>query len=239
MKKDAYYFPHDCTARNDVKILKLRRIYGAKGYGIFWMLIEVLRETTDYKLPISAIEELAFDFREPKEIIASVINDFELFEINNNYFFFSKSLIDRMAPLEARKKALSEAGKKGRLKQLQASNNNKSTATPGHKKRIDKNREYYNYQLNESLGDELYKTFVNYILGDNDLKKEYKSILNLEDQLSYQQFLKIHKKSIDLGIRILPLIDSLENNNQYTKGKKSLYLILNTWLNNGAKNKKA
>ncbi len=32
-EKDAYYFPHDCNARNDPKILALRSVFGAEGYG--------------------------------------------------------------------------------------------------------------------------------------------------------------------------------------------------------------
>lgn len=31
--KDAYFFAHDCNARNDPKILALRSVYGAEGYG--------------------------------------------------------------------------------------------------------------------------------------------------------------------------------------------------------------
>lgn len=130
MEKDAYYFPHDCNARNDVKILKLRRILGSKGYGIFWMLIEVLREAKDYKLPLSSVKELSFDFRESEEFVVSIINDFELFQIDDNYFFFSESLSRRMSILDNRRKALSEAGKRGRQKQLSLPIFNDSVATP-------------------------------------------------------------------------------------------------------------
>ena len=33
-EKDAYFFSHDCNARNDPKILALRSVYGAEGYGV-------------------------------------------------------------------------------------------------------------------------------------------------------------------------------------------------------------
>lgn len=52
-EKDAYFFSHDCNARNDPKILALRSIYGAEGYGVYFMLIEILREQPEYKLPIT------------------------------------------------------------------------------------------------------------------------------------------------------------------------------------------
>ena len=32
-EKDAYFFSHDCNARNDPKILALRSVYGARGTG--------------------------------------------------------------------------------------------------------------------------------------------------------------------------------------------------------------
>lgn len=50
--KDAYYFSHDCNARNDNKILAMRSVYGAEGYGLYWMIIEVLREQPDYSYPL-------------------------------------------------------------------------------------------------------------------------------------------------------------------------------------------
>lgn len=52
MSKEAYYFSHDTNARNDPKILALRDNWGVEGYGIYWVLIEMLRESNDYKLPI-------------------------------------------------------------------------------------------------------------------------------------------------------------------------------------------
>lgn len=131
--KDAYYFTHDCNARNDVKVLKLRRILGSSGYGIFWMIIEVLRETKDYKLPLSAVKDLSFDFREPEEVILSIINDFDLFKIDGNHFFFSESLSKRMLALDVKRKKLSEAGKRGRAKQLSLGIGEDSTATPKQK----------------------------------------------------------------------------------------------------------
>ena len=44
MAKEAFYFNHDYTARNDDKILELRANFGAEGYGIFWMIVETMAE---------------------------------------------------------------------------------------------------------------------------------------------------------------------------------------------------
>ena len=48
MSKDAYYFPHDSNARQDVKILKLRIKHGWAGYGLYWGIIEALRDQDNY-----------------------------------------------------------------------------------------------------------------------------------------------------------------------------------------------
>jgi len=87
MKKDAYYFPHYSNARNDRKIMKLRRILGLEGYAIYFMLLETLRDQTDFKFPIASIPELEFEFRTSKEKIMSVVNDFDLFTIDGNVFY--------------------------------------------------------------------------------------------------------------------------------------------------------
>lgn len=53
MGKDAYYFFHDSNARNDPKILAMRSVYGAEGYGWYWMLIEIFRDDSVYKIPMN------------------------------------------------------------------------------------------------------------------------------------------------------------------------------------------
>jgi len=112
MKKDAYYFPHFCNARNDSKIIKLRRVLGLEGYGIYFMLLEVLREQTDFKYPINGIEDLSYEWHTSKEKIASVIKDFELFEIIDIYFFSSKLVYYLQPYIEKSERARLAANKR-------------------------------------------------------------------------------------------------------------------------------
>lgn len=93
--KDAYYFSHDSNARNDQRIMKLRMKYGMVGYGIYWSIIEILREQEDYSLNIKDVDSIVYELREPEEMILSVIKDFDLFVIKNNVFY-SNSLKKRM-----------------------------------------------------------------------------------------------------------------------------------------------
>ena len=53
MKKESFYFSHDANAHIDDKILELRSEYNWEGYGIFWVLIEILRSQSDYTYQLS------------------------------------------------------------------------------------------------------------------------------------------------------------------------------------------
>ena len=55
MGKDAYYFSHDYNARHDPKICALKSDYGLEGYGYFWVVIEMLAEQDNYKLPLNQV----------------------------------------------------------------------------------------------------------------------------------------------------------------------------------------
>lgn len=84
MSKDTFYFSHDYNARADDKIKRLIRKHGIAGYGIFWTIIEDLYNNanalqTDY-------EGIAYDLRVDCEMIKSIINDFDLFVIENGSF---------------------------------------------------------------------------------------------------------------------------------------------------------
>ena len=113
--KDAYYFSHDSNARNDLKIIKLRRKLGNAGYGCYWCIIEVLREQAGFKMPLSSLDDLAFQIGEPIEFVNEIIKSFDLFKIDNEHFY-SESLIKRMIAWNETKEKLSQAGKAGAAK---------------------------------------------------------------------------------------------------------------------------
>lgn len=125
-KLKSIYFPHDSNARHDSKIMEMRCVYGGKGYGWYWMLIEILRNQAGYRLKysgkysIDAIAmELGTETEEAKKFITDCIEEFELFEADNK-FFWSNSLVRRMANMEEiiekRKKAANARWDKERNK---------------------------------------------------------------------------------------------------------------------------
>ena len=112
MNKNTFYFTHDGNARNDEKIIAVRMKYGCEGYGIYFMLIEKLFESSDY-MCVKNYNHIAFDLRVGADKVKSIIEDFNLFQFSDDDdYFYSESLLDRMIPLNNLKNQRSEAGKK-------------------------------------------------------------------------------------------------------------------------------
>ncbi len=97
--KEVYYFSHDANARNDPKISKLRVAYGLEGYAIYWIIIEMLREQSCYKLSLSDYDAIAMQSQCDPDTVHNLINDsiekFKLFMSDGEYFW-SNSLLKRM-----------------------------------------------------------------------------------------------------------------------------------------------
>lgn len=101
-RNETYWFKHDFNARRDQKILEMRSVYGAEGYGWWWMLIEMMRESSDYKLKLSGkyaiptlAKELDADPDHLQQFIDDCIHEFELFQ-SDKKTFWSPSLMRRM-----------------------------------------------------------------------------------------------------------------------------------------------
>jgi len=91
MANTTSYFPHFSSARIDRKIKRLRKDLGIEGYGIYFMLLEILREQHDYKFPLSDIDLLSDEIGTSEAKILAVINSYELFQIDeSNRFFVTK-----------------------------------------------------------------------------------------------------------------------------------------------------
>lgn len=113
MKKDTYYFSHDASAKDDPKCMILIDQLGLEGYGIFWVIVETLRTQPDYKCPITILPSLARRYNTSQEKMKAVVFNYDLFVIENDTLFFSDSLMNRMSLVDAKRKKLSEAGKRG------------------------------------------------------------------------------------------------------------------------------
>jgi hypothetical protein len=99
MKKDAFWFSHDSNAKDDVKSMKLIDQLGLEGYGIYWVLIETLRDQPEYKYPMELLPILARRYNTSGEKMKTVVSFYGLFEIDLDNNFFSLSLNERMIGL--------------------------------------------------------------------------------------------------------------------------------------------
>lgn len=114
--KQTNYFSHDSNARNDDKLIRLRMRYKAAGYGVYFMILERLREETDY-MCVKDYNSIAFDLREDAALIKSVVEDFGLFAFTDDgKCFYSESFTKRMQVKDDLSKKRSEAGKQGNEK---------------------------------------------------------------------------------------------------------------------------
>ncbi len=102
------YFSHDANARNSDKLLAVRIKHGAEGYGIYFMILERLREESDYTSSTN-YDVMAYDFRVDSEKIRSIVEDFGLFEFNEDGSrFYSPEFNERMEMKDKKVKDLSE-----------------------------------------------------------------------------------------------------------------------------------
>lgn len=106
-------FSHDSNARNDERILALRIRHGAAGYGIYFMLLERMRDEAEY-MCVKNYNILAFDLRVDAGLLKSVVEDFGLFTFTDDgKRFYSASFLTRMQHQDDVKQKRSQAGKCG------------------------------------------------------------------------------------------------------------------------------
>lgn len=178
MSKDAYYFSHDSNARNDIKIVKLRHELGLEGYGLYWCVIEMLRESDKYELPIESIPLICFELRFDEKKF-EILFDCELL-FKGKKMFYSKSLKNRMLRLDEIKQKRKIAGAKGGKSKASAKQVlSKSKASKVKQSKVNESIVEYIKEECNGFADEL-------ILWLEFLKQEYDidtGMINLESYL--------------------------------------------------------
>lgn len=131
--KNSQYFTHDFNARNDEKIAQLRVEHGWEGYGMYWALVEMMAESTEYKLCYSRANGVAIALNiapdKLKDFVDYCCNDpCNLFESDDEYFY-SKSLLKRMKIRDNKIEKLKKAGKLGAQKRYGDSKSDSDVVT--------------------------------------------------------------------------------------------------------------
>ena len=111
-ENNSSYFSHDINARNSDKLIRLRMRWKAAGYGVYFMILERLREEPNY-MSVKDYNMIAFDLREDASMIKSVVEDFGLFVFTDDgKYFYSESFNRRMAVKDEKARKQAEAGRK-------------------------------------------------------------------------------------------------------------------------------
>ena len=141
--KDAYWFSHDANARHDERIIKLRYLHGLEGYGLYWAMVETMREANGYQCSSDAIPMLEHSFNAASGVLEAVVKtciDTGLFEEKNGVIF-SPSLRRRMEELDAKRLKRQEAGRKGgKAKAMLKQCSSNAKANKGKKSKPDKKK---------------------------------------------------------------------------------------------------
>ena len=108
------YLIHDANAGNNFKIMMMIQKEGMKGYGIYWMILEFLRLQDGYKADLRVLPILAQKMRVTVATLKRFIYESGLFRVDDTAFS-SPGLTRRMGPLEAKREANRESGRRGGL----------------------------------------------------------------------------------------------------------------------------
>ena len=211
MKKDAYYFPHDSNAKDDPKCVMLIEELQLEGYGIYWVLIEILREQPNFKYPMKLIPSLARRFFTTKEKMLTVINNYGLFEIENGEFFYSESLICRMHSVNLKREKAVLAGKKsGEVRRMKAALFDEQVLN-------DRSTNVEQSFNKESKVKEIKEKESIYILQHHNLK------LTEDEKAELTE--KHGKKDVENMIKKIKSLSA-----DYLRKYDSMYLIIDAWI---------
>lgn len=107
------YFSHDVSSRQDRSIILLLDEMGYEGYGLFWAVVEFMHRN---KLRVG--EERLIAGKDYAEKVHQVLNDFELFRIENEEYISDRILRNISKQEEKSKKASAGAYAKHALSAL-------------------------------------------------------------------------------------------------------------------------
>lgn len=132
-KKLRLFFNHDASASRDGKILLMKVKYGARGYGLYWEIIEYLFEQGGSAPLVPRMVAMAIneDVRGVRPFLMDCIDNFNLFKSDGKYFWSDRlsSELDRIEDIST-KRSIAASGKNTKKKGKNMINNElESTGT--------------------------------------------------------------------------------------------------------------
>ena len=229
MAKETYYFSHDSNAITDTKILNMRADYGLEGYGLYWAIIEMMRNEEDYKLELSkntyrAIKTLTNTAIDIEKYIKDCIEDYGLFREADNEFF-SNSLLRRMTEYEKKREINKKNGMLGgRPKKTEIKPNGYEMKTEKNQNKIKESKEKENKINDTAVSDSC-------VDGLQEIIEFYNNNIGMITPFGLE-ILSDYAKEMQKDLIILAMKKAVEadiRTIQYIKG------ILNNWNKKGIK----
>lgn len=216
-EKDAYYFPHDCNARNDPKVLALRSVFGAEGYGVYFMTIEILREQPDYRLKVTKYlcNALAMQMQvqadKVQEIIEACCNEFTDGEgssllVNDGEYLYSASLLRRMDRVdnvsEARRAAARKRWENGACKGSDGDSGSTPDANAEHEQSKENKRKEKERKSEQSITPPIPPSPSSAVAAYLDRVNPSASVRSLEELVVYEKAMgtEVCLRAIDIGL---------------------------------------
>jgi len=140
--KDAYYFSHDSNAHVDPRIVDLLMDLKAEGYGVYWVILEMMRNEQLYQLCINDYNAIAYQAHSTPDVVEKVVLNYGLFTVSEEGFFWSNSLKKRMEHLDAKRSILSTNAKKRWYNAKAVQKNEPSESIKVNKSKVNKSKEY-------------------------------------------------------------------------------------------------
>ena len=197
--KEAYYFSHDANAQHDPKIIKMLSEIGWEGYGLYWAVVERLRNEPDYCMPTD-YDCIAYALRTDKDTIKHLVEEYDLFKLNDGKFY-SISLSERMKKKDER----SQKARESALKRWDGNANAKRIISEPNAIKESKVKEKKVNNIGDSLDFEFFwKLYgkrlgskakcTNYWYGELRVMDKYQ--ITLEDHKKILEHIPKFKKSI-------------------------------------------
>jgi hypothetical protein len=206
------YFPHDSNAKDDPKIMIMMAQLGLEAYGIYWLLIEFLRDQPGYQAPLMLLDPIARRYGSSKEKFEAVVTKFNLFEFNDIYFH-SPSLSRRMEPLDEKRVKMSENASK-RWSEKTDNKQYNAIALPKHsncnaeKSRVEKSKEEKSREKNSKISsslsfcsDSFLPVWEKWLAYKKLIKKPYRTDIGMETK--YRELVELSKNDASLAMQIV------------------------------------
>ena len=126
-----YYFPHPTNLRIGKDVIRMRRSEGAAGYGIYVMLLELVRDSEDQQV-FDDPESLAFAIHEDDvSMISRICHDYSLFTLVGDGYLQSPFLAMCQQQADERAAKAREWGKMGAKARYSRADQRQPSPDPG------------------------------------------------------------------------------------------------------------